>query len=347
MMRYTLAALLACVLLAGCEKKPEVVVYMYSEYIDPELPKLFEQKFGVKVRMDYYENSEEALAKLQQGGGASQYDVIVISDAHVPALINQGIVRPLDMSKIPNKGNVDKKFMTAPFDPEGKYTLPYQWGTVGMMYSTEKVKDPANLSWNLMFDPAQQPGRFVLMDSMRDMLGIALKYQGHSMNTKNLDEVKQAGELLLKTKKSANSVGFIGGVGGKNSVVNGDAAMAVVYNGDAIRGIEENAKTAFAVPKEGGIIWVDVMMVPAKAPKPEAAHQFINFILDAKNGAALSNFNRYATPNAASLPHITKEDRENDAIYPSDDTVKRLEWLIDLGKDQPIYDETWTTVKAR
>ena len=344
-------------LLSGCEKKPaggprQLTVYMYSEYIDPELPVQFEKLTGIKPRIVVYENSEEMLAKLQQGGGAGQYDVIVVSDVVVPALIKLGLVRPLDAGKIPNRVNVAPRFCDPPFDPGSKYSMPYQWGTVGLVYAKDKMP-PGDVSWAVVFEPSKQIGPFILMDSMRDMLGVALKYQGKSMNSRKAEEVKAAGELILRAKRSPNSLGFEGGVGGKSRVAAGTAAAAVVYNGDAVKAAAENDKSgsavkiAFTVPKEGGVIWTDVMMITAKAANSDGAHRFINFILDAKAGAQLSNFNRYATPNAASMPMIRPVDRENPAIYPPETTMQKLEYLNDLDQDTRIYDEVWTTIKAR
>ena len=182
---------------------------------------------------------------------------------------------------------------------------------------------------------------------MRDMLGVALKCQGRSVNTRSLDELRAAGELIQKAKKNKNCLGFEGGVGGKNKVASNEACMAIVYNGDAIRAMTETQGVEYGVPKEGSIIWVDAMTVPAKAPNPEGAHRFIDFILDPKVGAQLSDFNRYASPNAGSLPLVKKEDRKNLGIYPSDETLKKLEYLEDVGKDTQLYDEVWTAVKAR
>ncbi len=238
------------------------------------------------------------------------------------------------------------EFRDPPFDPEGKYSLPYQWGTNGLMYRKDKLPD-LEKSWAVVFDPARQPGPFVLMDSMRDMLGAALKYLGHSVNSTNPDELKAAGELVLKAKKSAKCLGFEGGVGGKNRVLAGTASLAMVYNGDCVRAMDEDPNVAFMLPKEGSIIWTDAMTVPSRAPHPDYAYKFINFILDPEVGAKLSNFNRYATPNKASLPLIAPADRANPAIYPSPEEMKSLQYLKDVGADTRLYDEVWTAVKSR
>lgn len=323
----------------------EVNVYMYSEYIDPEMTKEFEKLTGQKCKIDVYENSEEMLAKVQQGGGDRQYDVIVVSDAHVPTLIKLGLVQKLDKAKVANAKNVDEQFANPPFDPGSAYSMPYQWGTVGLIYNKTKVK--GEISWDLLFDASKQPGPFILMDSMRDMIGIGLKYKGFSMNSTNPAEIKAATDAILAAKKSNKCLGFEGGVGGKNRVQAGEATMAVVYNGDAIRATSEDKNLGFAVPKEGGIIWVDVMLVPSKAPNAAGAHAFINYILDAKAGAQLSNFNRYPTPNKASMPEINEDDKKDPAVYPPADIMKKLEYLSDVGEKVKLYDEAWTKIKAQ
>jgi len=324
----------------------QVTVYMYSEYIDPETPKDFEKATGIKVRIDVYENTEEMMAKLQTAGGVSLYDVVVVSDHAIPVLAKLKLIQPLNLAKIPNTNNVAERFKDPPYDKASRYSLPYQWGTMGLMYRKDKIAK-IEPSWALVFDAARQPGSFVMIDSMRDMLAAALKYQGFSINTRKAEELKKAGDLILAAKKSPKCLGFEGGVGGKNKVVAGNAVLAIVYNGDAVRAMTDEENVGFVLPKEGTLIWVDAMTVPAKAPNVEAAHQFINYILDAKVGASLSDFNQYATPNAASLPLIRKEDRENPAIYPTDEHIKKMEYLEDVDNDTRLYDEVWTAVKSR
>jgi spermidine/putrescine transport system substrate-binding protein len=348
-MRAPLVLLAAVVLMAAsCSKaqKPEVTVYMFSEYTYPELPAEFEKATGIRLRIVPYEATEEMMAKLQQGGGASQYDVVVMSDHAITMLSGLGLLQPLDLSKVPNARNVMDQFKHPSFDPEGRYSLPYQWGTNGLMYRKDKLPDlPA--TWAVIFDPARQPGPFLMMDSMRDMLGAALQYLGYSVNSRDPQELKAAGELVLKAKKSEKCLGFEGGVGGKNSVLAGTALLAMVYNGDCVRAMDEDPNVAFMLPKEGSIIWTDAMTIPAHAPHPDYAYKFINFILDPEVGAKLSNFNRYATPNQASLPLNTPKDRANPAIYPSPAEMKGLQYVRDVGADTRLYDEVWTAVKSR
>ena len=334
--------LVACLAL-GLAQKGELRLFIWSEYIDPAILQAFTQQYGYRVRMDLYESNEDMIAKLQ-AGGVSQYDIIVPSDFYVPSIIRLGLVQTLNHAKIPNLKNLDDKFRNPPFDPGNRYSAAYQWGTTGLIFRKDRVPKPA--SWAVLFKDPKAP--FILMDSPREMLGNALRYLGYSVNTRNPKEVQAAGQLLLLVKRSRYFLGFEGGVGGKNRVVAGAATYAVVYNGDAVKAADENpGKVGFAIPQEGATLWVDSLMIPAKAPNPEAAHLFINFILDPKVGAQLSNFNRYATPNRAALPYIRPEDRRNPAIYPDAEVMKRSEFILDLGKDNRLYDEVWTAVKSR
>ncbi|WP_117236905.1 polyamine ABC transporter substrate-binding protein [Thermus sediminis] len=334
--------ILAVFLTPGLAQK-ELRLFIWSEYIDPAILEAFSKETGLRVRVDLYESNEELIAKLR-AGGVGQYDLIFPSDFYVPSLIQLKLVRPLDHAKIPNLKNLDDRFKNPPFDPGNRYSAAYQWGTTGLIYRKDRVPEPR--SWAVLFKEPKAP--FILMDSPREMLGNVLKYLGYSVNTKNRMEVQRAGQVLLQAKRSRYFLGFEGGVGGKNRVVAGAATYAVVYNGDAIKAADENpSRVAFAIPQEGATLWVDSMMIPARAPNPEGAHRFINFILDPKVGAQLSNFNRFATPNKAALPYINPKDRRNPAIYPSPEAMRRLEYILDLGRDNRIYDEVWTAVKSR
>jgi len=343
----------ALLILTGCsgnranEAAKTVNLYIYSEYMDPEIISEFAQKSGYEVRISLYENTEEMLAKLQQAGGVSQYDVVVVSDHAVPVLAKLNLIQKLDKTKIPNAANVDPMFADPVYDPASLYSMPYQWGTVGLLFRKDAIQQGETPSWGWLLDPSRIPGPFVLIDSMRDMLGGTLKYLGYSVNTRNPDELRQAGDLLLTAKKHDQSLGFEGGTGGKSKVLSGGASLAVVWNGDAVKAMDEDPNLAFGLPVEGTVLWTDAMTIPAKAPNAAGGLAFINFILDPRIGAKLSDWNRYATPNAAARPLVQPSDRANPAIYPPDEEVKKGEYLEDIGADTRLYDEVWTSVKSR
>lgn len=336
---------------AGCRDSTgaagQVNVYLWSEYIDPAIVKDFERETGLRVRRSEYESTQDMMAKLQQAGGAELYDVVIMADHAVREMAEAGLLRPLELDKIPNRVNVAERFANPPYDPRGRYSLPYQWGTVGIMYRPDKI-GRIEPSWAALFDPARVAGPFVLLDDMRDLFAAALKFEGHSVNSTDPGQVRSAAELIARAKAHPKCLGFAGGAEGKNKVVSQDAALAIVYNGDALRGISEAPGAAFVIPREGSIIWTDAMTIPAKAPNPDGAHRFINYLLDARVGARLSNYTRFASPNAKALPLINEADRNNPAVYPPQEQLGRMEFLEDLGEAvRRLYDPAWTSVKAR
>lgn len=325
----------------------ELHLFIWSEYMDePKMMKDFEAATGVKLLIDHYESNEDMIAKLQ-AGGVRQYDIIVPSDFVMASLINLNLIQKLDHGKIPNIGNLSQKFREAEFDPGNAYSVGYQWGTVGLMYNKAFLKDSDVASWSVLFDPAGKPGPFYLIDSVREMMGTTLLYLGHDFNSTDPKELKEAVDLLVATKKRPNCMGFKGGVGGKNDVISGVAHAAVVYNGDAIQTVSEQPeKFGFIVPKEGGVIWIDSMCIPAEAPNVEAAYKFINWILEPKVGAELSNYNHYATPNEAAKPFLSKEDLGNPGVWPPAEIMKTLFFAKDLGDQTKMIDQAWTMVKS-
>lgn len=336
------AILLTAAGLSAGEDKP-VRIFMYSEYIDPALIDAFKARTGYALDVQLYEAQEEMVAKLQTGG-TDQYDVLVATGLLVKQMVALKLVQPLDQALIPNKGNVGKEFLNTAFDPGNVYSYPYFWGTSGLMYDPAKVQGEPTWAW--VFDPAKAPGPFTLLDEARTTLGSALVWQGKSMNSRVPAEVKAAATAVAAAKHSPKCLGFAGGVDGKNRVVAGEAAVAMVYNGDAARGIADKPGLAYAIPAEGAEIWCDLLLVSAKAPNRAGAHALINFLLDAEVAAQNANFIQYASPIEAAKAKISPELLQNPAIYPSAEVMQRLRYLEDLGKDSRMWDAAWTSVKA-
>lgn len=325
----------------------ELRVLIWSEYMPEDFMDNFTADTGIKSRVELYESTEELVAKLQ-AGGVSQYDVVVPSDYIINTMVQLNLIQKLDKSKIPNLKNLEESFTNTSYDPGNVYTAPYQWGTVGMLYNKEVLGADYEPSLSLYFDPASRKGPVVMIDSIREMLGIGLCYMGKDVNTLNTDELKALADMMIETKSSKVFAGFDVGTGGRSKVVAGTAVAALCYNGDALRAVADAPeKISFANPKEGTIIWADNMAIPAKAPNVEYAHTFINWVLDAKNGAKLSNWTQYATPNKAAKEFVAAEDLKNPAIYPSAETMSKLQFINDLGKNNQYYDELWTMIKTR
>jgi len=318
-------------------------LFIWSEYIDPKIVTQFEQQNDCKVTIDLYEDAESMLAKIQ-GGGVSLYDLVVPPDHMVKAMVKLNLLAPLRHDRIPNLKNLDETFASPPFDRGNVFTAAYQWGTVGIFARNAKSQTLIP-SWGLFFDPKQQPGPFILIDSVRDLVGAALKYKGYSLNSTDPKQLIEARDLLIAAKK--RSGGFEGSVAAKNKVLAKSARVAIAYSGEGVRGMTDDKETTYFIPQEGSQIWLDNIAVLAKAPHRDLAEKFINFILDGKIGAQLSGFTQFASPNKAAVPFIPAADLKNPAIYPTAEIKAKLEFLEDLGRNTRLYDEIWTQVKAK
>ncbi|MDR3155101.1 MAG: spermidine/putrescine ABC transporter substrate-binding protein [Deltaproteobacteria bacterium] len=328
----------------GAEK--ELNIFIWSEYIDPDLITEFERTRNVKVRMDYYESNEEMIAKLHQMGNQSVYDLIVPSTYFIPALMSLGLIQPLDHARLGNVGNIDPKFRDIEEDPGLKHVVPYQWGTSGLaVRARDGVRTPN--SWSVIFSDGPEKGNFILFDTARDSLGSALKSLGYSFNSTDLNQIREAGELLTRTKKHPAFMGFDSGVGGLSKVMGRVAYAAQVYSGEAIKAAREDPGLAYIVPEEGCEIWLDVLAIPKDAPNADAAYEFLNYILEPQVGARIASFNNYATPNKAAIEFIPAEDLANKGMYPPQSLLDKMEYMKDLGEMNRLFDETWTIVKSR
>lgn len=324
----------------------ELSVLIFPNYLDDKSIKDFETQNNARLRLTIYDSTEEMESKLAYAGADAQYDVVVMAAHASGRLARRGLIRPLDHALLPNLKNLESRFSGPNFDESNKYSIPYQWGTVAIIYNKKKIPnmDP---TWGVLFDAQKTPGTFVLIDEMRDMVGAALKYKGFSSNTSKPEEIREAGRILKEAKSNPKCLGFKGGIGATQDVKGGSVDMAVVWNGDAQKVVwEDKDRLALVIPKEGSVIWVDVMTVPTKSPHPELAHKFINYMLTPEGGAQLSMMTKYATPNSAAQAQLPVEDRTNQLIYPTGDMATRLEAHRDLGEAAKLYDEVWAAVKS-
>jgi spermidine/putrescine transport system substrate-binding protein len=328
--------------------KDELRIYIWAEYMDEAvMTKEFETKFGIKVRIDHFESVEEMMAKLQSGG-ANQYDLVCLNDYVMEAALSMNMVQKLDHSKIPNLKNLMPRFYNDYYDPGCNYHVPFQWGFTGMLYRKDKIAAKDAQSWSLVFDPNKLQGPFYLLDSQQEMISLTMNYLGYDPNSYKTDQLKAAIDLLVKTKKRSTCLGFKGGVGARDEVASGTAQVSIVYNGDALRVVGENPQSlGFTVPKEGTFMFLDNLSMTKNAPNPEAAYKWLNWMLEPKIGAAISNYCQYATPNKASIPYINKEDLNNSSIYPSKEVMDRLFYLKDPGANMKLLDQAWTRIKAQ
>lgn len=338
--------LLLALLLTACPKRAEVETLYFlnwADYIPEELVRKFERETGAKVVLDTFESPEAMLAKLKAGADR-EFSLVVAPDYYVLQMAREGLVAPLDKGRLKNLANLDPFFQDPPYDPGLQHSVPYLWGTTGLAYREGLVKGPVD-SYAVLFDPKAQVGPFLLLDEMRETIGAALKYLGYSVNATDPEALEKAKELLIAAK--ARSVGFAGGVEALNRILAGDAAVSLAYSGDVLQARQEDKRLRYAIPKEGGTIWTDAMVVLKRGPSQDLAYRFIDFLLRPENAAELAAYTRYATPVAKAIPLLPEEMRQDPAVFPPEEVRARLEYLKDLGPEIALYDRVWTEVKAR
>jgi spermidine/putrescine transport system substrate-binding protein len=328
----------------GIQPASEIVIYHWSEYIDPDVYSLFEEEYGIRVVEDNFSSNEEMLAKLQ--GGGTGYALTVPSDYTVEIMIQEGLLAKLDHANIPNLGNLGDRFRQVPYDPGNLYCVPYQWGTTGIGYLASEVEEPT--SWAVFFDPdpdAPYYGRMSMLDDARETFAAALIYLGYDINSTNESQLQEARDLLISAK---------GAISGYNSDMFGDLVaaaenlMAHGWNGDFLVAQEDNEDLEYTVPEEGGVIWVDNLCIPiAVTPEQKlAAEMFINFVLDAEIGALVSEYTYYASPNEAANEYFDEEFLEDPAVYPPDELLTKLYYIEPVGEFESVFQRLWDEVKS-
>jgi spermidine/putrescine transport system substrate-binding protein len=337
----SLLLVLSLQLVFGAEEKLNVAVP--SGYFSGDIIPEFEKRLHCKVVIDLFEDPEAALAKVQSGG-ASLYDVLITADYTITALTRQKLLAPLQHEHIPNLKNLEARFRKTPYDPELRYAIPFQWGTIGI-YARRIPGQELDQSWSLFFDPNKQPGPIVLLDSMRDTIGAAMKFKGYSFNSTDRKQLVEARDLLVNAKKRA--VEFANSPGGRSKVLEKSARAAIVFSAEGARGMTEDPETIYFIPREGSEIWIDNLTILAQAPHRALADQFMDYLLEPETGAKISNYSHCGSPNGEARKFIKPELLNNPAIYPPEETIKKLELLKDLGTDTRLYDQLWTAIKSR
>ncbi len=328
------------------ETDGDLAIYNWAEYIDEEQLAAFSDEFGVSVTMDVYD-SNEAMQPIIAAGN-SGYSLIVPSDYMVAILIAGEDIQPLNKDAIPNLANISSDFRGLVYDPEGDYTAPYQWGTTGIAVDTAVVGTDFPRTWGLIFDPAiadQYSGRISLLNDPRETIGAALKYLGYSLNSTSQDELDEATALVAASR---DRLAAFNTDSSDELLTTGETAVAHGYSGDMFTQFletEDPSQYVYFVPTEGGTRWIDNMGIPFDAPSPCTAHTFINWLLEAENGAWLSNWNYYGTPNTAAYD-LLDEDLFDFISDPAVAPVAILEEIVDTGDFEVNYSDAFTEAKG-
>lgn len=338
--------LLPGILLTGCGSNPSkdtLTVLNYGKYMDPKVLDIFEEETGIRVDYEEYITPENMYTKYK--AGAIDYDLICTSDYMVEKLINQGEVLEMNYDNIPLSKNLDPAYFefSKSFDPDTKYSLPYFFGTVGILYNKEMVDTSQVNSWNILWDKTYD-GKIIMADSVRDSFMVALKKLGYSLNTTDESQLKEAQELLVSQKPMVYSY-LVDEA--QDEMIAENAAMAVVYSGEAALALSYNEKLAFSVPLEGSNMWIDSWFIPKTSANPKNAEKFLDFLC--REDIAMMNFEyvSYATPNMAVRDKLAPEIQENTTIFPPEEVLDSCEVLKTLDdKATAKYNALWKELKS-
>lgn len=328
----------------GVSGNGQVIVYNWGEYIDPEIIDLFEEETGIDVIYEEFETNEIMYPKIQSG--AIAYDVVCPSDYMIQRMIENDLLAEINYDHIPNLKYIGDNYMkmSRQFDPENKYSVPYLWGTVGILYNKKMVDEPVD-SWGILWDKKYEDS-ILMQDSVRDAFAVALKYLGYSLNSTDLDELEAAKNLLIEQKPLVQAY-VIDQV--RDKMIGGEAALGVIYSGEALYCQQENPDLDYVIPKEGTNIWIDSWVIPKNAKNVENAEAFINFLC--RPDIAKMNFDyiTYSIPNTAGRDLIEDESLRNSPIaFPDDSKLENCETFQFLGDDNDaLYNRLWREIKSK
>ena len=354
MRRLLLAAAMLALPGLGWAQNDVLHIYNWNDYIAPETVERFEKQCKCKVKQTYYSDNEELLAKL--AAGATGYDILVPTSNYVQGMAKAGWLRPLDKSKLPNLKNLMPAYMNTAFDPGNTYSVPYAYTITMIGYNEQKMKELGITvdSWAAIFDPkilAKVKGRVTVLDSPSELMAAAFKYLGYSVNDRDPKHWEQAKKVVLAAKPywaAFKASGYIEQLAAGNIwMVHGYSAD--IYQADlGAQAAKQKFRIRHALPKEGAVLALDAMVIHKDAPRADLAHRFIDFMLDGRNSADLTNMIGSGNPNAAAMAHVKQELKALAAIFPGPETAKKLEMLQDMtSKERRAMNRLWTEIKAK
>ena len=337
---------------SGSADGGELYVYNWGEYIDENVISQFEDETGITVVYDLFETNEEMYPVIE--AGAVNYDVVCPSDYMIQKMRENDLLAELNFDNIPNIDQIDLAYMemSQAFDPENKYSVPYCWGTVGILYNTRLLDElgvPAPTKWADLWDE-RLSGEILMQDSVRDAFMVALKKDGYSMNSESKDELEQAKQELLDQKPLVQAY-VIDQV--RDKMIGGEAAVGVIYSGEMLYIQDEVANLGldydleYVIPEEGTNLWLDSWVIPKNAKNKENAEKWIDFMCRPEIAKANFEYITYPTPNKGAFELLDEEMQNNKAVFPDIDSLKNSEVYKYLGDEtDAVYNELWKEVKA-
>lgn len=340
-----LSSLISIGLFSGCGSSNNTAdngtVYFYNcgDYIDEDLLAKFTKETGIKVDYSTYDTNEIMYQKLKSTPGS--YDLVIPSDYMIEKMIKEDMVEKLDFNNIPNYEYIDDRYKNLSYDPNNEYSVPYMWGTIGIIYDPQVVTEPVT-SWDILWNTKYSGKQVIMFDSMRDTIAIGLDKLGYSINSTNPDEIAAATNELVQQKQTMDPLYYVDEV--KDKMINGEAALATVWSGDAAYIMSENPDLKYVIPEEGSNKWFDAMVIPKGSKNKENAEKLINFLTDPENSKQNVDYIGYSTPNKATYEMLDDEVKKS---YPSQDVLDKCEIFVDLGDNLKLYDDAWMNIKTK
>lgn len=340
----TLVLLTVLVLsIAGCGKKEDKVVlnvFNWGDYIEEEVLAEFEEETGIQINYETFDTNEAMYTKVKQGG--TNYDVCFPSDYMIEKMISEDMLYEIDLKNISNFDQVIDRFKNLEFDPENKYSIPYLWGTVGIIYNKTVVDEPVD-SWGIFWNEKYEK-QMLMIDSQRDTFMVAQKLLGNSMNDSSLEVMEAAKQKLIEQKPLV--LAYVGD-NVKDMMINEEAAIATAWSGEALMMMESNENLQYVVPKEGTNMWFDNMVIPKNSEHKKEAEMFINFMTRPEVAFKNADYIGYSTTNSGAYEMMDEEVQNNEVSYPSAEVLEECEVYIDLGPEYiENLDRAWTELKA-
>ena len=315
-------------------------IYNWGDYIDPDLLKQFEKEYGYKVNYETFDSNEAMFTKLAQGGVS--YDLTIPSEYMIEKMMEENLVQKIDYSRIEGIENIDPRFLDMSFDPGNQYSIPYFWGTLGIVYNDKFIDGDDMTKWSDLWNPELR-NSIMMIDGAREVIGIGLNRLGYSLNSKSNFELNQA---VMELRSLMPNIKALVADEIKMYMINEESPVAITFSGEAADMMYENEHLHYVIPEEGSNLWFDNIVIPHNAKNVEGAYDFINFLLKPEVAAQNAEYIGYSTPNKEALKLLPTEITEDEQFYPSDELISRLEVYENLGPEYiGIYNDYFLELK--
>ncbi len=323
--------------------KDKLYIYTWAGYTDDELLEQFRQETGIEVVADVFDSNEVMLAKIQASGGGG-YSIIYPSEYMVISMVELGILKKLDHSRLKGLDQLFPNFENPAYDPGNQYSVPLSWGTTGLVYNPAKLSQLPK-DWDYLWENSQEIARRVtLPNDVREVMGATLSSLGYSYNSTEYQEIKQAYEKLVELKPTIAS---LNSDAWRTQILSGDLFMAMCYSSDATEVIEVNEDLEYIVPDSGSSVWVDTLVIPRSAPNPDAAYAWINFMLKPEVAARICQRLHFSAPSQGAYNLLPQEIQNDYTLYPPESVLEKCEGLVPLNEEvNEIYDRFWTQLTS-